>query len=244
LALALAFATRTPMVFGALLFLLEAWRVCQRGAPSAPFGQRVDARRFLSLVARFAIPIAGVGFLMALHNQLRFGEVGEFGYRFLEVRWQDRIQQWGLFHYRYLGKNLAVLLTGLPWVSASGSLQVNGHGLALWVTSPFYLWLLWPRRFARVQRAVALTALAVALPTLFYQNTGWVQFGYRFSNDYSVCLVLLLALGGYRMGRAMAVAIGWSVLVNAMGAATFGRAAYRDHYVIDPTQRTLRQTER
>jgi hypothetical protein len=29
---------------------------------------------------------------------------------------------------------------------------------------------------------------------LLYQNTGWLQFGYRFSLDYVVFLVLLLAV--------------------------------------------------
>ena len=30
---------------------------------------------------------------------------------------------------------------------------------------------------------------------LFYQNTGWRQFGYRFSNDYAPLLFVLLAIG-------------------------------------------------
>ena len=35
---------------------------------------------------------------------------------------------------------------------------------------------------------------------LFYQNSGWVQFGYRFSLDYMVFLIALLAVGGNRLG--------------------------------------------
>ena len=49
--------------------------------------------------------------------------------------------------------------------------------------------------------ALALTALAVALPTLFYQNTGWVQFGPRFSLDYLPLLFVLVALSGRRRGQ-------------------------------------------
>ena len=30
---------------------------------------------------------------------------------------------------------------------------------------------------------------------LLYQNSGWRQFGYRFSNDYAVLLFMLIALG-------------------------------------------------
>ncbi|HTA88157.1 MAG TPA: hypothetical protein VK745_01225, partial [Polyangiaceae bacterium] len=83
----------------------------------------------------------------------------------------------------------------------------------------------------------------VALPTLFYQNTGWLQFGYRFSNDYAVFLIALLAIGGYRFGRAFLVLAAAAVLVNAFGAATFGRGAYTAYYFEENTQRVLYQPD-
>jgi hypothetical protein len=30
---------------------------------------------------------------------------------------------------------------------------------------------------------------------LLYQNSGWVQFGYRFATDYMIVLFVLIALG-------------------------------------------------
>lgn len=241
--LGLAFLTRAPMAFGCIFLLMEAWRTSTRDG-SGPSWRRVDRQRLLSSAVRFSIPFVALVLLAGWHNQLRFGEFWEFGYRYLDVRWKYRMAEWGLFHYHYLGKNLGVVLTSLPWVTPSGTLQVNGHGLALWITSPFYLWLLWPRRRAAVQRSFALTALAVAVPTLFYQNTGWVQFGYRFSNDYALCLIALLALGGYRFRRSLLFAIAGAVVVNAWGALTFSRRAYKQHYYIEPTQKVLYQTDR
>ena len=145
--------------------------------------------------------------LTFLHNQLRFGDPFEVGYRFLGIAWQHRIEKWGLFGYHYLAKNLGVVLTSLPFWTPRGAapFQINVHGLALWITTPVYLWLLWPRRTAVPHRALWITVACVALPTLFYQNTGWVQFGYRFSNDYAVFLFALLAVGGYRFGRLFRV---------------------------------------
>ncbi len=71
-----------------------------------------------------------------------------FDHEFLTVAWRMRIQKWGLFGYHYLGKNLGVALTSLPWLaphdgsSLGAPFKINEHGLALWFTSPFYFWLL------------------------------------------------------------------------------------------------------
>ena len=63
----------------------------------------------------------------------------------------------------------------------------------------------WPGCWARASAArwrpaLWITILAAALPSLLYQNSGYQQFGYRFSNDYIVYLIVLLAVGGQRFG--------------------------------------------
>lgn len=231
LALGLGFATRTPLLFAAPLFVLEAWRTSR-------------AHLTRSLLA-FATPIAAVALLTFWHNQRRFGDPFEVGYRYLGVAWQHRIEKWGLFGYHYLAKNLGVVLTSLPFSTpgAPTRFQINEHGLALWLTTPLYLWLIWPPRAAVPQRALWLTVLCVALPTLLYQNTGWLQFGYRFSNDYAVFLFALLAVGGYRFGRLFQAAALVGVLINAFGAWTFGRPEYTAYYFQDNTQRIVYQPD-
>jgi hypothetical protein len=231
LALGLGFATRTPLLFAAPLFVLEAWRTSR-------------TQRMRSLFA-FATPIGAVVLLTLLHNQRRFGDPFEVGYRYLGITWQHRIEKWGLFGYHYLAKNLGVALTSLPFWTPMGPrpFQINLHGLALWLTTPPYLWLFGPKRRALPQRALWLTVAAVALPTLLYQNTGWLQFGYRFSNDYAVFLFALLAVGGYRFGRLFQVAACAAVLINAFGAWTFGRSEYAAYYFQDNTQRIVYQPD-
>jgi len=231
LALGLGFATRTPLLFAAPLFVLEAVRT------SRP--------RLLRTLLSFLTPVAVILLLTCIHNQLRFGDPFEVGYRFLGIAWQHRIEKWGLFGYHYLGKNLGIALTSLPFWTPRGAapFQINLHGLALWITTPAYLWLLWPRRTAAPHRALWITVACVALPTLLYQNTGWLQFGYRFSNDYAVFLFALLAVGGYRFGRLFRVCAYAAVLINAFGAATFGRAPYAAYYFQDNTQRIVYQPD-
>ena len=101
--------------------------------------------------------------------------------------------------------------------------KINEHGLALWFTTPLYFWLLWPKRFdGQPDRKwlYAVVALSAALPAamdLLYQNSGWRQFGYRFSNDYAVLLFVLLAVGGRPM-RGSSRAAAWGVAWNLFGA--------------------------
>ena len=95
-------------------------------------------------------------------------------------------------------------------------------GMSILLTSPAYLLMLpvllrsWRRRLVA---GAALAVLAIAIVDLMHFSQGWVQFGYRFSNDFAPFAVILVALGIARMG------VGWislglvalSVLMNAWG---------------------------
>jgi len=226
--LGLAFLARAPVLFAAPLFVFELVRRrpsrCELAAALARFCAALAA----ALVASFALNLA------------RFGDGFEFGYRYLAIAWQARIERYGLFDYHYLAKNLGVLLAGLPWLDTGpAAVRINHHGLALWFTTPLYLWLLARAPRLRSEAGLALSALAVSLPSLFYQNTGWQQFGYRFSNDYAPFLFALLAATGLKLGRGVVMALVFALIVNAFGAYTFGRAEHQGYYFTDPTQRIV-----
>lgn len=248
LMLGLALATRPPVAFAFPFFLCEAWRAGRAGRRQSE-GEHAGAvtaasvAAWLRAVALFALPVAAVLALLMWHNHARFGDPTEFGHRLLTVAWRGRIEKWGLFSYHYLGRNLSVVLAGLPFYSPGRGLQVNGHGLALWLTTPIYAWALWPRRTAGLFRAAAASAAAVAVPNLLYQNTGWIQFGYRFSNDFAPLLFLMLALGARRLGVPFWLLCAFSVLVNGFGALTFGNERYGQYYFIDATQRVIHQPD-
>ncbi len=103
-------------------------------------------------------------------------------------------------------------------------------GMSVLVTSPAFL-LLVPalRRFGR-SRLVTGASIAILLIVVFnlmHFSQGWVQFGYRFSNDAVPFALPLVALGFERLvagGRrwAMPLAMGLivvSIAVNAWGVA-------------------------
>jgi hypothetical protein len=216
LALACAAMTRTSMAFAFPLFVLEAWRI-----PSTN-------RALWRTLGRFVLPIVAVAIPAMLYNYVRFGAVTEFGHRYLDVRQQTQIEQFGLASFHYLARNLAVAFTLLPeLVPSPPYIQIGGHGLALWLTTPLLLFLLWPADKPPIHRALWITVLLVALPSLLYQNSGWVQFGYRFSLDYMVFLVMLIAVGGRPLGALAKTLIVVGIAINLFGALTFDRMGWR-----------------
>lgn len=214
-ALACAALTRTPMAFLFPLFLFEAWR--------ATAGPRRVAD-FARSALLFAAPVALLAAVAVAYNLARFDQATEFGHSYLAVRQQAQIEAHGLFSYDYLARNLAVAFTLLPELGGEvAPVRISGHGLALWVTTPPLLALLWPRCRGPLHRALWITVAAVAIPALFYQNSGWIQFGYRFALDYMVLLVLLLAIGGRRFGAGFKLLVVAAIAINLFGAVTFDR---------------------
>jgi hypothetical protein len=235
--LGLMFHTRTSMLFSALFFGMEALRTHRKADPApvdpdAPAYTRarqwlsgVDWNAALRTVVRFSIPVLAFIALYMVLNKRRFDSWTEPGYRYLQIRWQARINRWGLFNYHYLSRNLGVALALLPWATrTSPFVQISRHGLALWFTSPHYLELVRPVRTHALAWSFGVTAAVIAAIDLLYQNSGWVQFGYRFSNDYALFLVALVAITGRRIGKVWIAVLVLAVAINAFGAATFDRA--------------------
>ena len=99
-------------------------------------------------------------------------------------------------------------------------------GTSILLTSPAYLLglLAWrPLRNLEIDRATAgatIAVLAIAVVNLMHFSQGWVQFGYRFSNDFAPFALILVALGASRLGRwwpLLAVLVALSIVVNFWG---------------------------
>ena len=157
---------------------------------------------------------------------------------------------WSLEDLRYLPQNLQIMLLSTPAILpdqvpaglGGGRLlctdpaAVRGLfdpscpialprdiGMSLVLTSPAYLLALPALRRMRRSRLVAgstLAVLAIALVNLMHFSQGWVQFGYRFSNDFVVFALPLVALGMARRGGVGLLAawlVGLSVAINFWG---------------------------
>lgn len=224
LAVACASITRTPLAFSAVFFLFEAL------SPDEPLRWRALRdparwRRALPRLVPYALAIAAVAIPMAAMNQVRFGGFGEFGHSHLYAnRVNAQIRQYGLFHYAFLERNLHDAFTRLPEVRFHPlRIGFNGEGMSLFVTTPLLLYLLWPKEKPRLHRALWITVALVAIPGFFYQNSGYYQFGFRFSLDYTPYLIVLLVLGARPFTSLFWTLAFASVAVNTWGAAVFNR---------------------
>jgi hypothetical protein len=201
--------TRPQMGFWGLFFLYELRR---------------SGRPILPPLIRLAVPLALLGGLGAAFNWARFHSLSEFGHSYLNVRWTDRIQRYGLFNYAFLSRNLTCAFTLTPkLLSRAPYLQVSWHGMSMLITTPALFYLLWPKHKSDLHAALWMIVAPIALMSFLYQNDGWVQFGYRFSLDYLFALMMLLAIGGRPLSRTFQALILFGIVVNLFGAITFGR---------------------
>lgn len=253
LMLGLCFLTRPTTAALVIFFVIELLRVNRLGEEPVYAGRdalprvvlwltRVRWRRAVPPALAFAAPIVALGAIAMWMNAERWEDPFEFGHRYLLIAWRGRIERWGLFNYHYVSKNLAVLLASLPWLSAnSPHLMISRHGLALWVTTPNLLWTLWPKRVDVSMIGLYAAAGAVMIWNLMYQNSGWVQFGYRFSLDYMALLIVLIALSRRRLGSLFYLSMLFAIALNTFGAITFDRAW--EYYDSDSSQERLFQPD-
>jgi hypothetical protein len=78
---------------------------------------------------------------------------------------------------------------------------------------------------------------------LVYQNSGWRQFAYRFSNDYAPLLFMALAVGARPITNVFKTLAAWGVAWNLFGAITFDRSNFDKYYYREATQRVLYQDD-
>jgi hypothetical protein len=220
----MATLTRTPLLFAGLFFVLEALFP----EPESRLQQlRSLPRRWepvLRKLGLFAIGAAPLALLAAAYNDYRFGSPAEFGHRFLyNNRVNADIDRWGLFDLHYLARNLEAALLKLPQIQLDPlRLSYDPNGLSLLLTLPLIVFVFIPRERWRIQLPLWLTVGACALPGFFYQNTGYMQFGFRFSLDYTPYLLVLFAASGWPLrNRWVQSVIALGVLVNFWGAVAF-----------------------
>ena len=136
---------------------------------------------------------------------------------------------WGIEDLRYLPQNLDIMLFSTPILfptevpSAIGfpspvcvSTQIRALfdsacplalprdvGMSVLITSPAYLLaapVLMAIRRSRLVAGCTFAVLAITVVNLMHFSQGWVQFGYRFSNDAVMFALPLVALGMARRG--------------------------------------------
>jgi hypothetical protein len=227
LALALAMVARPnvaltwPLLLGIAATHLRAASPARLGSGLRGWLYQLDMRSFVHwALISVGPPLLAIVCLL-WYNQIRFENPLDFGYLTANVadKLAPDLRRYGQFHLHYLPKNLwAMWLAGPQWNDEINFWQADGEGMSLLLTTPALIYL------GRAQLRTPLmlgswVALALLLsPLLLYYNTGWWQFGYRFSLDLMTPVMVLLAgAAGARLSSRFRLLILLGVIVNLYG---------------------------
>jgi len=149
----------------------------------------------------FCLPLFFFSCLFFLYNYLRFANPFENGYRYINENphfYQVR-QEHGIWSIKTIPKNFWYMTLEMPSLTLSEDKKINlnfnleGNSiffltpplLAAFLASPLnpYILSLW------------LTLIISLVPILMIYSTGWMQFGYRYSLDFLIILILLSVFG-------------------------------------------------
>ncbi len=145
------------------------------------------------------VPVVGAIGLLGLYNRLRFGSVFATGvdYHQMNPYFVADFAQYGVFNLHYVPKNLFYQYLAYPLPIRPASRE----GGSLFLLSPIFFaawWGIWRGRRTWSMWALLGSIGLVAVPIMLLMGTGWVQWGPRYTLDFTVPLLILTAWGVQR----------------------------------------------
>jgi hypothetical protein len=186
LALAAALLARNHLVFAGL------WPACYLLYRHRSLGWR--GLSFYTMLGMF--PVVAAVLLLGLYNWLRFQSVSDNGlaYHYMALIFVNDYAKYGAFNLHYLPANIFYQYIAYPLPFR----EMSFFGGSLVLLTPLFAaagvgivrmrprWSMW---------ALLSSIFLVAIPILLLMGTGWVQFGPRYTLDFTVPLLLLTAAG-------------------------------------------------
>jgi hypothetical protein len=216
-----ALTRKRPLVMG--LFLGFAALSRQMTVFSLPFfilvlaeDRRIDLAKLLKLLLSLGFVLS----LYALYNYVRVGAF--FDTTYFELYKLERPLDWqkyGIMDLHWAPGGLYTMLLMPPeWLGSFPFFKPNPEGMSMLLVTPAFLYVFKARRPSRLVIGSWISTVLIAFLLCMHFSHGWVQFGYRFSLDFTPFLMLLLAEGFQNeMSRLKIGLIIWSVVVNAWG---------------------------
>lgn len=140
-------------------------------------------------------PIVMALALLALYNSTRFGSITEMGLDLHQMAgaFSSEYELYGAFHLHYLPVNLYYQYVFYPFPLS----EESAMGGSLFLLTPVFFGALFAfrNRIDLCKLMLAVSIFLTATPILLLMGTGWVQFGPRYTLDFTVPLLMLTALG-------------------------------------------------
>lgn len=155
-----------------------------------------DLKKISKYIAIGVLPILIAGLGLAIYNWIRFDSFFELGldYHQMSSFFTKDYEKYGAFHPNYITKNFYYQYIYYPFPVRS-EFPMGG---SLFLLSPIFFSIFWafPRKDVGISTFIlGLTVLIVSVPIFFLMGTGWVQFGPRYTLDFTTPLLLLVARG-------------------------------------------------
>ena len=185
-----------PIIVGALIVAACLTRVSM--LPAVPVLAAIlwGKHRRASVIAVF-LAVNAAGLLVYMwYNVLRFGDPFQTGYRLLSYATPNAVSlsEGGFFSLKYLSMHLHTLFLQLPErVARAPFFKPSPWGMSLLLTSPIIMRLAFTSADRRRWLGWGALVAVLAVPMLFFFSNGWVQFGYRYSLDWWVFALVLVA---------------------------------------------------
>jgi hypothetical protein len=167
------------------------------------------------------IPISFALVFYLSYNQVRFGNPLDTGvhYHLMHEFFRADYEQYGLFSIQYVPTNFYYQFVFYPLPIRSESLM----GGSIFLLSPLFFGVFSSFRKPRSKiytAALVASVIVTSVPILMLMGTGWIQFGPRYTLDFTVPLLLLTALGieKWKLGLSFVLTI-ISVIHYTIGVA-------------------------
>lgn len=186
-------------------------------------------QRFKEFMRRLLIAFSPFLFLFILwgtYNFLRFDNPWQTGVDYQKHHYHFEglyISRGGWFSLKNIPYNLWFMTLEVPRLTYDGvtqslNLTVNNEGNSIFFLSPFLLTIFLARPKRPLVFSLWATLIITLLPILTLSGTGWQQFGYRYTLDVTVILMLLSIFGiKGRVNLLYVLLLIFSIFIQTMG---------------------------
>ncbi len=166
------------------------------------------------------------------YNFARFGTIFDKAYFLLPQILNELDKPWfakGVTNIVYIPDNLRAMFWSFPkLIKSPPFIQPSWAGLAIWITTPAFIYSLFAPFKERVVRFSWFSIFLIFLVVASHGGTGWAQFGYRFAVDFYPFLIFLTIKATAKSNLAwhhwLLLAI--SITVNLWGVLWINKFGY------------------
>lgn len=163
------------------------------------------------------------------YNFSRFGVIWDKAYELIPGVSKESWFNKGVENLSYIPRHLKIIFTELPAFKNKFPFFFPGSGgLAIWFTTPAFVYALGANIKERVVRFSWISILLISLIIFSHGSTGFAEFGYRFAVDFYPILIFLVIKGVARTGVKWHhwVLLAVSIIVNLWGVILINKLGF------------------